>query len=157
MASNLPINSLPLKFVFLIRLLKWSNQVPAVISGVLLLSVLLAISSNKDQYVLGLFSSKESNWSIIFLWYSLILDFSIFLYVFRVLNNAPLTCGSLGYLSKRLLFYQGSFSKRKVKSYHLAFFGVLSFVLNRVLVRAISAAPQRTEFKSFARFSILFS
>jgi hypothetical protein len=31
------------------------------------LEVLLAISSNKDQYFLGLFSSKESNWSIIFL------------------------------------------------------------------------------------------
>ena len=46
---------------------------------------------NKDQYFLGLFSSKESNWSIIFLWYSLILNFLIFLYVFKVLNNAPLT------------------------------------------------------------------
>ena len=55
---------------------------------------------NKDQYLLRLFSSKESNWSIIFLWYSLILDFLIFLYVFKVLNNAPLTWGSLGYLSK---------------------------------------------------------
>jgi hypothetical protein len=36
---------------------------------------------------------------------------------------------------------------------------IQNFVLNLVLVRAISAAPQRTEFKSLntCRFSILFS
>jgi predicted RNase H-like nuclease (RuvC/YqgF family) len=59
--------------------------------------------------------------------------------------------------SKIKEYHRKIIDQRKVKSYHLAFLGVLSFVLILVLVRAVSAAPQRTEFKSFTRFSILFS